>query len=48
MAIDRDSEVFLSDGGADSQADEHAMLTEDVFPTHPHVIIASELISLIS
>jgi hypothetical protein len=42
-------EVFLlSDGSADSQADEHAMLTEKVFPTPAHVITASELISLIS
>jgi hypothetical protein len=49
MAINRDNEVFLlSDDGADSQADAHAMLAEKVFPTHVHVITASELISLIS
>jgi hypothetical protein len=49
MAIDRDNEVFLlSDGAADSQADVHAMLTEKLFPTHAHVITASEFTSLIS
>jgi hypothetical protein len=41
MAIDRDNELFLlSDGGADSQADGHAMLTEKLFPTHVHVTTA--------
>jgi hypothetical protein len=34
--------------GADSQADVHAMLTEKLFPTHAHVITASEFTSLIS
>jgi hypothetical protein len=49
MAIDRENEVFLlSDGGASSQADVYAMLTEKLFPTHTHVITASEFTSLIS
>jgi hypothetical protein len=49
MAIDLDNEaILLSDGGADSQADVQTMLTEKLFPTHAHVITASDFISLIS